>query len=404
MREFEGRVTDAPCRTGRSGKLGNVARRINVGVQPCSAQASKTMFYSLSKFPAHATSLRRVSGVDVNHGQSSTVSLVGNKVLELAEGPPMQPRPDPLPCPDVGADVGQIFHANFTRIGTDGFCNDGLASFVVDVFHMPLLTTGDSAELAFSSPATVGLETTTMGKVDVPVMPEFSAAPDLAGTGGCEVVLTHVKPENTTTGNGSDIGKVEDKVEIPNALADDQLGFFGCATGKQVALVLATDKRNLGAPVEGEQRERITLDRVGTFVEVDRCGVELNGRNRFVLDDAFVGLERLVGISNTVNRLANHLTTKRGKLFAHGVVGQVMQSYAVPAAMLNGKRNDGVAGSGIGIGKRSQCRRLFGRRNQLERYRSHRHIGNNTTAETEMQLQNRLPTSPCLKAGVSRRH
>ncbi len=310
------------------------------------------MLHPFSDSPTHVAHLRRVSGVDKYHGQPGAFGLVSRKVLELAEGPAMQPRPDALPCLDVGADIGQVFHADFTRAGTDGFCNDGLTGFVVDMLHMPLLTTGDSAELAFSSPATVGLETTTMGKVNVAVVPQFAAAPDLAGTGRCEVVLADIKPENTATGNGSDIGKIEDEIEIPNVLADDQLCFLGYTTGKQVTLMLSADERNLGTAREREQRERIALDRVGTFVEVDRRRLESNGWNGFVLGNAFVGPERFVGVGDPMDGLAHHLAAQRRKLFAHHVIGQVVQRHSVPAAMLDSKRNDGVAGFGVSRRKR----------------------------------------------------
>ncbi|OFZ69079.1 MAG: hypothetical protein A2V79_11705 [Betaproteobacteria bacterium RBG_16_56_24] len=363
------------------------------------------MLHPLSKFPAHRARLAGVRRVNVNHGQPSTLRFVSNKVLELPESPAMQSRSDALSGLDVGPDVRQVFHADFTRAGTDSLCNDGLAGFVVRMFHMPLFTTGDSAELAFSSPATVGLETTTMGKVDVPVMLEFSTAPDLASTGSCEVILTNITPHHATTGNRSDIGKIEGEIEIPDALADDQFGFFGCATSKQVALMLATNKRNLGTPCEGEQRKRVALDRVGALVEVDGRGLEGNRRNRLVFGDAFVGLERLVSIGHTMDSLAHHLATKRRKLFAHRVIGQVVQSYPVPAAMLDSKRNDGVAGLSIGIGKRRQCQRLFGRSNQLERYRSSYHIGENMRYSKESQEQQPSVAHLSLlglKAGVSR--
>lgn len=397
----------SPCQADRRGKPGNVATRVDVAVRPVSTRTGEAMLHPFSDSPTHVAHLRRVRRVNKHHGQPSTLCLVSHKVLELAEGPPMQPRSDPLPCLDVGADVGQIFHSDSTRSGTDGFCNDGLTGFVVDMLHMPLLTTGDSAELAFSSPATVGLETTTMGKVDVPVVPEFSAAPDLAGTGRCEVVLADIDAKRPAARQWCGVWDVDGEVEVPNTLADDQLGFFGQATGEQVALMLTTDERNLDAPVEGEQRERITLDRVGTFVEVNRRRIESNGRNRFVLDDTFVGLERLVSISYTVNGLAHHLAAQRRKLFAHHVIGQVVQRHSVPAAMLDSKRNDGVASLSEGIRKGGQRRRLLWRCSQLERYRSYRHIGYDMrySAESQESQPTGCPLSlPMPKGrGISRR-
>jgi len=405
MREFRTGYFAAPYDADRLRKPSYVQCRVNVTMPLCSARTGEAMLNPLSNFPAHVTGLRRVGRVNKHHGQPSRFGLVSAEVLKLSKRPSVQASSDALPGLDVEADVRQIFHADFTRTRTDGFCNDGLTGFVVDVLHMPSLSAGDSTELAFSSPATVGLETTAMGKVDVPVMPEFSAAPDLAGAGSCEIVFANVNPEDTTASNWRDIGKFEDEIEIPNALADDQFGFFGQATGKQVALMLATNERNLGASIEGKQRERVALDRVSALVEVDGRGLERNSWNRFVLGDTFVGLERLVSICDPVDSLTYHLTTKRRKLFAHRIIGQVVQGDAVPATMLDSEWRDGVAGLGVAIGKRRQCQRLFCRSKQLERYRAHYHIGENMRYLEESQPLGRCASAlylPGLKAEVSR--
>jgi len=126
-----------------------------------------------SDFPAHRACSTRVGGVDVDHAQTSGFGLVFDEALQLPEGPAMQSCPDTLPSLDTGADVGQVFHADFAGSGTDGFCDDGFAGFVVDVLDMLLLAPGDSPQFALCSAATVGLETTTMGKVDVAVMPQL---------------------------------------------------------------------------------------------------------------------------------------------------------------------------------------------------------------------------------------
>ena len=86
-----------------------------------------------SDFPAHRACLTRVGGVDVDHAQTSGFGLVFDEALQLPEGPAMQSCPDTLTSLDTGADVGQVFHADFAGSGTDGFCDDGFAGFVVDV-------------------------------------------------------------------------------------------------------------------------------------------------------------------------------------------------------------------------------------------------------------------------------
>ena len=343
------------------------------------------MLDPFSDFPAHATCLRRVSGVNVTHGKSSPLRLVGNKVLELPESPSVQTSPDPLPSLDVGADMGQVFHSDLACARSDGFCNDGLAGFVVDSFHMPLLTTGDSAELAFSSPATVGLETTTMGKVFVAVVPQFSAAPDLAGTGSREVILTNVKPENTATGNWRNSGNVEDEIEIPDAFAKDQFCFLRETTGENIELMLTCGKWNALAPSESEQRDGIAFDRVGAFVEADGRSIKANRRNRLVFGNAFVGLKRLVGVRDAVYGLAHHLATQCWKKFADGIVSKMVERYAVPTTMFNSKRNNGIASGSKGVCQSKQRRRLLGGCQQLQRYGSFDHIGILTERNAECQ-------------------
>lgn len=374
MREFRTGYFAAPCLADRRDKPGYVQRRVNVTMPPSSARTGKAMLNPFSDLPAHAANLRRVRGVNVNHGQPRGFGLVGSEILELSECPAMQSSPDALPGLNAGSYVGQVFHANFASADAQSFRNDGFAGFVVDVLDMPLLATGDSFELAFSSSATVGLETTAMGKVFVAVVPQLSAAPDLAGAGGCEVILANVYPENATAGDRRSIRKIEDEVEIPDTFANNEFRVFGRATCKQIQLVLATDKRNLDTPGQSKQRKRVVLDRVGAFVEVYRRGTEGNYRDRIIPGNALVCLERLVGIGDTVDSLANHLTTKHGELLAHWVIRQVVQRNTIPAPMFLGERNDGITRLGIGIRKRRQCRRLFWRSEQFK-VDSSLHIG-----------------------------
>jgi len=398
MREFKGWFTGSPRQADRQGEPGNIPGRINVRVQPSSTLTGEAMPLPFSDGPASRAGLARVRRINKHNTKPSSFGLVGNEVLQLPKGPSMQPRPDALSGLDVGADVGQVFHADFTAAGADCFGNNGLAGFVVDMFDVPLFFAGDSAELAFSSPATVGLETAAVGKVDVPVMPEFPAPEHLACAGSGEVILANIKAEHPA-GNWRRIGKIEDEIEIPDALEDNQLGFFGRTTGKQVALMLAADERNLDAPVEGEQREHIAFDRVGALVEVDRRWSKTDGRNRLVLGNALVGLERLVGIGHAVHGLAHHLAAKRRQEFAHRIVSQMVQRHTVPAAMLDGERNYGVAGTGEGVRKSSQRSRLFSSRNKFEGYRAF-HIGN--MIRSSYTNNNRRRTFlPGIHAGVS---
>lgn len=408
MREFRLGYSSPRC-PDRGSEHGDISTRVDVGVGRVATRTGKSMLIPFSNSPAHRACLARVGRVNKCHAQPRGFGFVSNKVLQLPESPAMQPRPDALSGLDVGANIGQVFHADFACAGAHRFRDDGLADFVVDVLNMPILTPGDSLEFALGGAATFGLETTAMGKVNVPVVPEFTAAPDLASAGGSEVVFAHVNPENAATGNLRSVWKVEDEVEIPDVLTNDELSFFGGSVRKQIALVFAADERNLDATGQGEQRKRVALDRVGALVEVDGRWAESDCGNRFVLGDTIVGFERLVGIGDAVDSLARHLASERVEPLADGVVGQVVQCDTIPATMLLNKRDNGFARTSISIGERRQCRDLLGGNGEFERY-SPFHIGYSISTKDSCQERSAgtgaayaaALSLPGLKAGVSR--
>ena len=333
------------------------------------------MLHPLSDCPAHATGLRRVSRVDEHHGQSFRLGFVSDKILKLTKRPAMQPRSDSFPALDPSANMGQVFHTNFTRAGNDGFCNNGLAGFVVDVLDMPHLTPGDSLELPLGGSATVGLEATTIGKVDVAVMPQFPTTPDLAGTGGGEIIFSNVDPDCSSACNGRNVGNIDDEVEVPDAFPGDQLRFLGRSAGKQVSLMLSADESDLDSPVEAEQRQNIAVHRIGTLVKIDRCWTEFYCRNWFILANALIGLKRLIGVGNPVNGLTHHLTPKFRDLVTNRVINQMVKCHSVPASMLLDKGYNSIASLSKGVRKHTQRRRLLGGCDQLQRYGALAHIG-----------------------------
>jgi len=157
MREYTGRVTDTPRQAGRRGEPGNVLGRVHVRVQPCSARAGEQMPLPLSDGPANAARLACVGGVGVGCTKASGLGLVVDEVLQLSEGPAVQPGPDALSGLYAGPDVGQVFHADLGRARAQGFVYDSLAGFVVDVLYAPFLAPGDSLEFALGCAAAVGL-------------------------------------------------------------------------------------------------------------------------------------------------------------------------------------------------------------------------------------------------------
>ena len=158
MREYAGRVTDAPRQADRHGKPGNVLGRVHVRVQPCSARAGEAMPLPLSDGPTNAARLACVGGVDVDYQKPSGFGLVVYEVLQLSEGPAVQPGPNTLPGLYAGPDVGQVFHTDLAGACAQGFGYYGFAGFVVDVLYVPFLAPGDSLEFALGCAAAVGLE------------------------------------------------------------------------------------------------------------------------------------------------------------------------------------------------------------------------------------------------------
>ena len=149
--------------------------------------------------PAHRAGLAGVGRVHKQHSQTSRFGLIGDKSLKLPKGPAMQSRPNPLSGLDISQDVGQVFQADLPRGNAKRLGNNGLAYLMIDVANTPLLTPGDSLELALGSAATVGLEATAMGKVNLSPVANLSAVPDLARAGGGDSVLAHIDPEHAFT-------------------------------------------------------------------------------------------------------------------------------------------------------------------------------------------------------------
>jgi hypothetical protein len=216
MREFR-TVYNAPCRTGKFSKPGYVPTRVDVAVCQVPTGTGKAMLHPFSKSSTGVARLGGVGRFHEFHFEASCFGLVPDKVLKLAEGPAMQPRPHPKPCLDPVPDVGEILHAEGGGSCLKGLGDDGFADLMVDVADMPLLPARDSLQLPFGSAAAVGLEPATLGKVSIPVMPEFAATKDLAGTGGGEIVFPDIQAhgQHARKGLGSGRSNTRFKYQVP---------------------------------------------------------------------------------------------------------------------------------------------------------------------------------------------
>ena len=383
MREYR-LVYSSPCGADRLRKTGYVYGRIHVRVPPISARTGKAMLHPFSDGPAHRASLAGISGVDVLHGDTDTLGLVGNKVLQLPECPTMQASANALACPDAITDMRQIFHADFSHVQSVRFLNDGLGYFVVDVFDMPPLPTRDSPQFPLGGTATVGLETTTMGKVFVPFKTQLPATKDLATTCGGEIVLSYIHPQDTAVFHRGDIGDVQNQIKEPLPFTAYQLRFFGRPRLHQVGLMFSTGKRYQLSARHGEQRNSALTQGIGAMVVMHRAPVKADGRNCFVLGYFLVGLKRFVGASNSVDGVTSHLAPQRGKLVPNSAIGEMVQGNPVPASVLHGKWHDPRAGLRERGRKLRQFHSLHGGGNQFQGHSAF-HIGNGTLTKIALQ-------------------
>lgn len=401
MREYRTGYIAAPCGADRLRKPSYVTTRVDITVRPVATRTGEAMLHPFSNFPAHRARLARVGGVDIDNSETGPLRLVGHKVLQLPKGPTVQSRSDALTGLNTLPNMRQVFHANLAGSRGQSLGNNGFTDLVVNVFHMPLLTPGDSFEFALGGAATVGLETTAMGKVNITLVSQLVATPDLASAGRGEIVFPDINPQNATARDGGNFREIEDEIEIPDSLTDNESRFRGRTTSKQVALMSASGKNDLDTTRQGEQRQGARPNRVSALIKIDRNRTKSQSRNRPVFRNTFVGLKRFVGVGHPVNRLTDHLTTERRELFSNLVIGQMVQCDTVPTTMFLHQRDYSRAGLSKRSRQISQGRRLLWCRQKLQRYGTLGHIGYISHLDTKDKPS---PYLPGLKAGVSRRH
>lgn len=358
------------------------------------------MLLPFSDSPADRARFARVGRVDVDHGDSQAFGLVCHKVLQLPEGPSMQACTNPFSRFDVFTDMGQVFHANFSHMQTLRLLNDGFGYFVVDVFDMPPLPTRDSPQFPLGGTATVGLETTTMGKVFVSFKPQLPAAKDLATTCGGEIVFPNVHAQDSTFGDGISVRDVQHQVKKPLPLSTQQLRLFGFARGQQIRLVFSTDKRHKLTPGQGEQRNITFSQRIGAMVVMDRRTTKTYGGNRLVFRDTVVRLQGLVGTGDPMDRIAGHLATKVGESISKRPIGQMVQCDTIPTAVFHGKRDNAGTGFRKLVCEVSQFGRLLGASHQFQRDSTF-HIGYYTFIKMALQVKGDAGTGAACAAALS---
>jgi len=399
-------VYGTPCSSQYFCKRSNVSGTVDVRVRHVTTLGTnEAVFIPLPQFVAYRARLTRICRIHIIHSYSNALRLVSHKVLQLSPRPSVQPCTYSFPGFNPVTNVCQIFQTNFRSATRDGFGNNCFGDNMIYVRDMMTFVARDFAETLFCALRTVGLETPTMGEIFIPIMPQFTTIKHATARSGRDVVLTHITTHNTIPRSWGGIRYIQDQVKKPLAFLANQFG-FGCPSLiHQISLVGSDNKRNLGAPIQCESRQNAIFNAVGSLVKVDGLGTKHNLWNRFIFENAFIGIQRLIGAAHFVYSIAGHLTTEFWTLGTNGIIGKVVQSYPVPAAVLLSKWHNIIASGRKGASQISKSIGLFFGMEQLDGDSAF-HIGyiliNHDSIVNHKEMREQALSLPGLNPGVSR--
>src|SRR3984893_14040265 len=320
------RIYNRPWRNGSLANPGKVPTCIQVSVRAETTGTLETMLQPCTQLPAGRTGLAAVGRVHVLDGDPDGKGLVVDEALQLPERPAVQPRAYAPACPKAIADVREVLHHDRGRTNALCFLENRLARFVVDVFDTPPFLAGDLPESLSRTLAAVGLEATTQGQMLITPMAQCLSAP---------------APARAAIG----------EIEKPLPSANHQCRFLRQAARQDLALVIPEDHRHPHASLQGVERDRLALERIGAVVEMDAGAVKRQGWNRRVLGDASQSSLRAIRRAHREDSVARHLRAQRG-LLPQGSVAELMQGDPIPTARGLHQRYEPIAGVSVG---RPQC-------------------------------------------------
>src|SRR5205085_3367716 len=123
----------------------------------------------------------------------------------------------------------------------------------------------------------------------------------------------------------------DDEIEKPLPSAKHQFRFLRQAARQDLSLVIPEDQRHPHAPLQGVERDRLALERIGAVVEMDAGAAKAQGWNRRVLGDASQSSLRAIRLAHREDGVARHLRAERG-LLPQGSVTELMQGDPIPTA------------------------------------------------------------------------
>src|SRR5882762_2385038 len=325
------RIYDRPWRNGSLANPGKIPTGIQVSVRPETTGTLETMLEPCTQLSAGRTALAAVGRVHVLDGDPNGTGLVFDKALQLPERPAVQPCAHAPARPKAIANVREVLHHDRGRTNASGFFQNRLARFVVDVFDAPPFLAGDLPESLSRTLAAVGLEATTQGQMLITPMAQCLSAPDPARAGGGESIFPDIHAHHGAGCHRFGVGRLNDEIEKPLPAAKHQFRFLRQAARQDLSLVIPEDHRHPHASLQGVERDRLALERVGAVVEMDAGAVKRKGWNRRVLGDASPSSLRAIRLAHREDGVTRHLRAQR-RLPPHATVAELMQGDPIPTA------------------------------------------------------------------------
>lgn len=386
------RIYSRPWRDGSLANPGKISTCIQVGMRPETTQTFETMLDAFANTAAVRARLAGIRRIDILNFDAGGIRLVLDESLKLPPCPAMESAAHPLPNLYAGANVCQILHRDLAGADFGYFSDNCFARFVINVLYASRFFARDLPELLLCALATVGLKTATEGKVSVALIAQMFAAKDLARTYGREIVFTDINTyDQTKFVLHLLIVVLDDDIEVPVFLSKYQIRFLRDPAFDDSTLVFAKSQFHIDPPIQGVERNTITLERIRSFVEMNAWTFELDGGDGCSIFDLVTLFHRSKCLTHRKDRIAGHLRTKR-RGFANHSVSQVVQGDTIPAAMFNSNRNYGVACIRIGVLQQCQIGELVWSYVKFDRGCTE-HANNLITSRLECNI----PNSSCLR-------
>src|SRR5437764_11004359 len=347
------RIYNRPWRNGSLANPGKIPTCVQVSVRPETTGTLETMLAPRTQLPAGRTGLAAVGRIDIHDGDANGTGLVLEEALQLPERPAVEPCAHAPAGPKAIADVGEVLHCDRGRANASGFLENRLARFVIDVSDTPPFLAGDLPESLSRTLAAVGLEATTQGQMLITPMAQCLSAPDPARAGGGESIFPDIHTHHGAGCHPFAVGRLYDEIEEPLASTKHQFRLPRQTAGQDLSLVIPEDHQHPHASLQGVERDRLVLERIGAMVEMDAGAVKRQGWDRRVLGDASQSSLRAIRLAHREDGVAHHLRAQRG-LLPQGSVAELMQGHPIPAARGLHQRYEPIAGIRIRPLQRTQ--------------------------------------------------